>query len=177
MSEQPRETDLLRRVRAGDPEALSSLYHRYADDVYSLAFRLTESSADAQDVVQDVFLGLPEALRSLQQQGSFASWLKRMAARCALMKLRSQRIRGEVPLAAFGHLMQRRDVGPTVDRLALERAISALPEALRFVVVLKEIEGFSHREIAELLGISRANSEVRHYRALKALRAALRSSR
>lgn len=176
MSEKPRESDLLRDAADGDPEALSRLYERYADHVYRLAFRLTESSADAQDVVQDVFLGLPEALRGYGERGHFHAWLKKAAARSAHMKLRSRRIRREVPLSAFAHLLLGAE-GPTaVDRLALERAIAALPEDLRAVVVLKEIEGFSHREIAELLGISRGNSEVRYYRAIKALRAELRSS-
>lgn len=174
MSEQPKDSDLLRAAVAGEPEALSRLYRRHADAVYRMAFRLTESSADAQDVVQDVFVGLPEALRSYRGSGSLEGWLKKLAARTALMKLRSQRERREVPLSAFAHLLQRGEAGP-VDRMALERAIAALPEEFRFVVVLREIEGFTHREIADLLGISRTYSEVRHYRALKALRAYLRS--
>lgn len=176
MSEQPEQAELLKAAKIGDADALSQLYHRYAESVYQLAFRLTESSADAQDVVQDVFIGLPEALRSYRGEGSFDGWLKKIAARAALMKLRSQRLRREVPLSAFGHLLQRREAAP-VDRMTLERAIASLPKELRFVVVLKEIEGFSHREIADLLGISRANSEVRHYRALRALRVILRGGR
>lgn len=176
VSEQPKEADLLEAATRGDPEALSRLYHGHAEGVYRLAFRLTESSADAQDVVQDVFVGLPEALRSFRSHGSFDGWLRRITARTALMKLRSQRLRREVPLSAFGHLLHRGEAAP-VDRMTLERAIASLPEELRFVIVLKEIEGFSHKEIAELLGISRANSEIRHYRALRALRAYVRSGR
>lgn len=176
MSEQPREAGLLREAVAGDPEALRRLYDRYADEVYRLAFRLTESSADAQDVVQDVFLGLPEALRSYAGEGQFEGWLKKVAARTALMKLRRQRMRREVPLSRFRHLLVGGEGTPTVDRMTLERAIAALPESLRFVVVLREIEGLSHREIASVLGISRTSSEVRHFRGLKALRAYLRSA-
>ena len=176
MSEQPKDSDLRRAAIAGEPEALSLLYHRHAEAVYRMAFRLTESSADAQDVVQDVFVGLPEALRSFRGEGSLQGWLKKLAARSALMRLRSQRDRREVPLAAFGHLLHRGEATP-VDRMSLERAIAALPEEIRVVVVLKEIEGFSHREIADLLGITRAYSEVRHYRGLRALRANLRSDR
>lgn len=174
MSEQPKQSVLLREALAGDPEALRRLYDRYGDQVYRLAFRLTESSADAHDIVQDVFLGLPEALRSYAAEGSFEGWLKKVAARTALMKLRRQRMRREVPLQRFIHLLAGKEGMPTVDRMALERAIAVLPETLRFVVVLREIEGFSHREIAGLLGISRTTSEVRHFRGLKALRTYLR---
>lgn len=176
VSEQPREAGLLREAVAGDPEALRRLYDRYADEVYRLAFRLTESSADAQDVVQDVFLGLPEALRSYAGEGQFEGWLKKVAARTALMKLRRQRMRREVPLSRFIHLLAGGEGTPTVDRMTLERAIAALPEGLRFVVVLREIEGFSHREIASVLGISQTSSEVRHFRGLRALRAYLRNA-
>lgn len=176
MSEQPRDSDLLRDAIAGDPEALTRLYERHADAVYRIAFRLTESSADAQDVVQDLFIGLPEALRSYDEEGrgTFEGWLKKVASRSALIRMRDQRSRREVPLSSFAHLLGRGGDAPEVDRMELERAIDDLPDELRFVVVLREIEGFSHREIGELLGISRSNSEIRHHRALKALRAYLR---
>lgn len=176
MERRPRETGLLRRAREGDPEALRRLYELHADRVYRLAFRLTESSADAQDVVQDVFLGLPEALPTYEGEGPFEAWLKRMAVRTALMKLRRRRRRREVPLSVFAHLLSAGEEPPAVDRLTLERAIAALPEKLRFVVVLREIEDLSHRQIADLLGISRGAAQGRHFRALEALRQYLRSA-
>lgn len=173
MSEEPRQEDLLREAAAGDPEALSRLYHRYAEDLYRLAFGLTESSADAHDVVQDVFVGLPEALRAFEGHGSFERWLKRIAVRAAHMKLRSRRMWKEVPLATIRNLFLGGEPGAAVERLELERAIASLPDELRVVVVLKEIEGLSHREIGELLGITRELSAVRHHRAMRALRITL----
>lgn len=175
-SEQPSSPEILRRASAGDSEALTRLYDRHADGLYRLAFRLTESSADAQDVVQDVFVGLPEALRTFEGRGSFEGWLKKVVVRTALMKLRQRKRRAEVPLSALGQLLVRSQAPPIVDRLALERAIGVLPEDLRVVVVLKEFEGFSHKEIAETLGITPGASGARMYRAMKILRRTLHNA-
>jgi RNA polymerase sigma-70 factor (ECF subfamily) len=138
----------------------------------ALAYRLTGSRADAEDVLHDVFLGLPEALRRYEEQGSLTSWLKRVTARVALTRVRSRERSHEVTLA---------DNLPTAASNATDRladlvagsAIDALPEALRVVFVLREIEGYSHAEIAGVLDITPNASEVRMHRAIKSLRLAL----
>jgi RNA polymerase sigma-70 factor (ECF subfamily) len=148
------------------------LYRRYGARVYRIAYRLTGRPEDAEDVLQDVFLGLPEALRSYAARGSFAGWLHRVAARTALMRLRSARRRRETPLAASRPALPAAGV---VDRLAIEAAMASLPEPLRIVFVLREIEGYSHAEIGELLGIRAGASKVRLHRARRALRGLLGS--
>src|SRR5687768_2414044 len=81
---------------------LEALYRQYADGVYTLAYRITGSREDAEDVLQDLFVGLPRALASYREQGRFESWLKRIAARLALMRLRTARRRSEVSLIDAG---------------------------------------------------------------------------
>src|SRR2546426_12014227 len=71
-------------ARTGDPEALASLYRTHGAVLYRLAYRLTGTAQDAEDVVHDVFVGLPKALGRYEERGSFASWLKRVTARVAL---------------------------------------------------------------------------------------------
>ncbi len=161
------QAELLAATRRGSPDALSALYERHGESVYDVAFRLTESSADAQDVVQEVFLGLPEALVTFDGRGSLEGWLRRVAVRTALLKLRRVRRRRETHLS-----LNRVPAAPArhIDRIELERALSQLPEALRVVLVLKEIEGFSHREIGDLLGIRPSASAVRLSRARQQLR-------
>ena len=159
-------------ARTGDPEALASLYRVYGAALYRLAYRLTGTRQDAEDVVHDVFVGLPEALRRYEGRGSFAGWLKRVTARVALMRLRSGKRRREVALdSAAGETEQP---APS-ERDGLEAAVNALPDHLRAVLVLKEIEGYAHAEIAELLGIGEGASRVRLTRALKRLRNELES--
>jgi RNA polymerase sigma-70 factor (ECF subfamily) len=132
-----------------------------------LAYRLVGAREDAEDVVHDVFVGLPEALRRYEERGSFAAWLKRVTARVALMRLRSGKRRREVALErAGGHA----EPPAPLDGDGLQAAVNTLPDHLRAVLVLKEIEGYGHAEIAQLLGISEGASRVRLTRALKRLR-------
>lgn len=168
-------TALLMGVRRGSPEALAALYRATGPLVFGVARRITGNDSDAQDVTQDVFLGLPEALAGFEGRGSFEGWLKKVAARTALMRLRAQRqARG----LDNGRIAPVRDhAGAIVDRIDLERAVARLPETLRLVFVLKEVEGHSHTETARLLGITRGASEVRLFRARKMLTRMLEGTR
>jgi len=158
-------------VRTGSAEALSEIYDRYGDALMGVAFRLTGSRADAEDVLHDVFLGLPEALARYDERGALESWLKRVTARVALTRMRK---RGREREVSFDDDDVVAPVSPSLERLTdlitVQRAIDALPDALRVVFVLREIEGYSHAEIGELLDISANASEVRLHRALKQLR-------
>jgi RNA polymerase sigma-70 factor (ECF subfamily) len=161
-------------VRAGNPDALAALYGQYGRALYRLAYRLTGTREDAEDVVHDVFVGLPEALGRYEERGTFASWLKRVTARVALMRLRARNRRREVALDATLGTADRHADG---ERVALEAAIGALPDLLRSVLVLKEVEGYSHAEVGELLGISAGASRVRLNRAMRLLRKTLEDGR
>ncbi len=167
------EAALVASLRRGDPEALREAYASYGVAVYRIALRLTGSTADADDVLQDVFVGLPEALRGYEVRVSFVGWLRRVAARTALMRMRRRERRREEHLTPEHEPPARSS--DDLDRLALERAIAALPASLRSVFVLKEIEGYPHAHIAELLGIGIGASEVRLHRAKQQLRGILRS--
>jgi RNA polymerase sigma-70 factor (ECF subfamily) len=161
-------------VRQGDSVALGAVYDAFGPALYRLAYRITGSREDAEDVVQDVFVGLPEAMGQYQERGQFGPWLKRIAMRVALMRLRRRKRRREVRLEAVtGILTNDRDSGATAD---LQQAIATLPDHLRLVLVLKELEGYSHGEVAEVLGITVGASRVRLLRALTALRRKLGGS-
>src|ERR1700756_3947683 len=165
---------LIEAVRAGDPEPLPALSREHGADLYRLAYRLTGTRQDAEDVVHDVFVGLPEALGGYEERGRFASWLKRVTARVVLMRLRTRTRRREVALDAS---LPSADRPTDVERGDLEAAIDALPSALRSVLVLKEVEGYSHAEVADVLGISEGASRLRLNRALKRLRNRLENGR
>ena len=161
---------LAARARAGDRGALAQLYERYSAALYTLAKRLLGSEADAEDVLHDVFLGLPEALRHYEEHGALAGWLKRLTARASLNRIRASMRRGEEDLA---DTVPRRAESNALDAIAVRDAVHALPATLRAVLLLKEVEGFSHEEIGGMLGITRGASEVRLHRALRALRVTL----
>ena len=170
-----REQRLLERAARGDREALRSLYEEYSGQLFAVAYRLTESSADARDVLHDVFCHLTEMIRGFDGKRALGPWLRSVTARAALQHMRSERRRHETVIAAAP---DEREVtaspeSPVLDSIAVERALSSLPDELRAVVALKEMEGYSHREIAEFLQIARSTSEGRLYKARKLLRAML----
>jgi RNA polymerase sigma-70 factor (ECF subfamily) len=166
---QPSDAELALEVARGDTPAIATLYHRHARAMLAVAFRVLQSEADAEDVVHDVFVGLPEALRRYEERGVLGAWLRKVTARVALMRLRSESARSSEPLQHESAAAP----GAPDETLTIEAALQRLSPALRAVLVLKEIEGFSHSEIANMLDISIGASEVRLHRALRTLRAML----
>lgn len=175
----PASVDPVAAARAGAPEALAALFAAHGAAMHRVAWRLTCSAEDARDIVQDVFVMLPEALAGYEGRGSLAGWLHRLTVRAALMRMRAARRRREVAWDEEASAQPPRDASPeaVLDRMAIEQALAALPAQLRTVFVLREIEGYSHAEIAALLGLRRGTSEVHLFRARQRLRALLRGSR
>lgn len=170
------ERDLVARTMRGEEEAFSALYGLHAAPAYAAAYRLLGNGPDAEDVVQELFLALPGTLAAYDPaRGALGAWLRRIAVRLALMRMRTVRRRRETDAGAVATLLARDDAA--LERLSIEAALERLSEEQRTVFLLKEVEGYEHREIAALLDISVANSEVRLFRARQALRALLGGSR
>lgn len=166
----------IERAQAQDTTALGELYSAHGADVYRAAFRLTGTRQDAEDVTQEVFLRLPGALRGFTGTAiNFPGWIRRVAVRQSLMHLRAGRRRREVDVDGVATLVSVAD--DHLGRMSISTALSRLSDEHRTVFLLKEVEGYDHTEIAELLGITTANSEVRLHRARRQLRDLLRGSR
>jgi RNA polymerase sigma-70 factor (ECF subfamily) len=166
--------DLISRLRRGDAAALTSLYRAYGPELLAVAARLTGSGADAEDILHDLIVGLPEAMRNYDDRGKLRAWLRQVVVRMALMRLRVARRRNETALGEAGELLAPST--PVRDtNEAIEIAIRELSPALRTVVVLRLFEDLSHSEIAETLGISVSASEARFSRGLALLRRRLES--
>ena len=138
----------------------------------AVAYRILGEVAEAEDVVHDVFVGLPEGLRRYQERGNLEAWIRRITAHLAISRWRRDRGRNETSVDD----VEVPDTTTTEDpltRVTLEAALMTLPVSLRSVVVLKEVEGFSHAEIGALLGITTGASEVRLHRAFARLRTML----
>jgi len=169
------ETEAVARARLGEPAALAALYHLHGPRLFGLAWRLTGSHADAEDVVQDLFVGLPEALKRYEDRGRLGAWLRTVTVRLVLMRRRAERRRGEVALGPDVAGSGPPD-GGVLNRADMDHALRALPDAMRTVFVLKALEGYTHAEIGTLLGIRAGTSEMRYHRAVRRLRTALKES-
>ena len=170
------ERELVTRTMRGDEQAFTALYAAHAPAAYAAAYRLCGNAPDAEDVTQELFLALPASLTAYDpSRGALGPWLRRVAVRLALMRMRTVRRRREVDAGSVAELLARDD--RALERLSIETALARLSEEQRTVFLLKEVEGYEHREIASLLEITVANSEVRLFRARQSLRILLGGSR
>ncbi len=178
----------LDRLRQGDREEFARLVDAYSGPIYRLGLRMLGSQPDAEDVLQNTFLNALTHLSEFEGRSSLSTWLYRIAANEALMLIR--RKKPEVDLdepAGDSEPVQRPrefadwsglpedELLSQEGRLAVERAIDGLPEAMRMVFVLRDIEGLSIQETAQALGLSEGNVKTRLLRARLKLREQLSS--
>jgi RNA polymerase sigma-70 factor (ECF subfamily) len=159
---------------SGDVHSFERLYHAHVGRIHSLARRMLGAD-DADEATQDVFVRAWEKLDTFRGEAAFGTWLHRLAINVILAKRakRAKRhartVEGE---GVFAHLAARR-TSPGL-RVDFESAIADLPEGAREVFVLHDVEGFKHREIAEMLGVTTGTTKAQLHRARMALREALR---
>lgn len=157
----------------GDAEAFERLYRTHVGRVYSLACRLA-GSADADELTQDVFVRAWTKLGTFRGESMFGSWLYRLAVNVIYGRLRARtserrrRVETEIPLE---RARARKDSAEI--RLDFDVAIEQLPDGAREVFVLHDVEGYKHREIAEMVGITAGTSKSQLHRARMLMRAHL----
>lgn len=164
--------ELAVRVRRdGDEEAFRTLYRRHSPYLYRFALQLLNGSQpEAEDVIQDTWLRAVQALDGFRWESTLRTWLTGITLNRAREILRKRdRWPGELPEVLP-------DPGPpssVPDRIDLERAIGALPSGYRTVLVLHDVEGFTHQEISERLQIAVGTSRSQLHHARRAVRRAL----
>lgn len=183
MGPEPTDKVLVEEVREGRERALEELIERYRSRVYRLAYRFTSEKEDAEEVVQEVFMTLYRKLDQFEGKSSFSTWLYRVTVNTSLMKLRGQ---GQTELVSIDELsedhFQYEEDGPNPDETIMteealsriERAVGRLPDEFKTVVILRDIEGFSNEETAQILSISTAAVKSRLHRGRAYLRKKLK---
>jgi RNA polymerase sigma factor (sigma-70 family) len=169
---------LLARAKAGNEAALEALFRHFEAPVYTLARRLTRTPHDAEDVLQETFLEVVRSIGQFRGEGSFAGWIRRVAASKALMRLRQQASRiPEQELSeeladavAADHNHGVAPIATAPERLDLEAALARLPGTARIVIWLHDVEGYSHEEIAAMAGKTASFSKSQLARAHARLR-------
>jgi RNA polymerase sigma-70 factor, ECF subfamily len=171
------ETDCIRRARDGDGAAIRELYQRYSPRVFAVVRRLAGDDALAEDWAQEAWVRALRALPSFRGDARFSTWLHRIAVNSALhgRRGRERRVGRETELLADGAYATRPD--QAVLRISLQRALDELPAGMRQVVVLHDVEGYTHEEIGDLLGIAPGTSKSQLFKARARLRGILQRGR
>lgn len=183
--------DLVRRVQEGDQEAFRTLFERYHRRAYAVAYGVVKNKQDALDVVQDGFVKVHRHIGSFQGTSSFYTWLYRIIMNLAIDHVRRRRNakgleyddrvgRDDDEIAGDGTLLPRildANPGKTVIRRELlariQGALEELPEYHRAVILLREVEGLSYEEMAEVLDVPKGTIMSRLFHARKKMQAAL----
>ena len=171
--------ELARRCGQGDVAAFEELYRLHAPRLYTLVLRMTGSEADAEDVLQEVFLQAHRKLTGFRGDSGLGTWLYRMAVNQALDFLRGRQAKMARTTTSYDDDAVAEPVAPApviptaISRLDLERSIARLPDGCRAAFVLHDIEGLAHNEVAALLGISEGTSKSQVHKARMRLRSML----
>ena len=164
-----------RRAAARDVNAFERLHGRHARRVYRLARRFLDRG-DADDATQDIFVRAWDKLALFRGEASFGTWLHRLAMNVILRRAEQSRRRARRHVGIDETVGDRLTLAPEASdaRTDIDAALSQLDDGLRKVVVLHDMEGFSHAEIAGMLGITVGGSRMRLHRARMALRVHVR---
>jgi RNA polymerase sigma-70 factor (ECF subfamily) len=178
--------ELIRAINSGQFDRFPDLVKRYEQKLYNFSLRMCRNTADAEDSVQETFLNVFRYLKSFRYETKFKNWLYRVAASTCIKKRRKSKFAPERELSLDEFFPQDETEVPDqipswalmpLDKLLndelldkINAAIFTLPEKYRLVIILRDIEGFSTAETAQILNLSDANVKVRLHRARLFLR-------
>lgn len=177
MNQSASDDELVGRARRGDRDAVARLYERHASRVYAVARRLAGDDEQAADWAQEAWIRVFRALPSFRGEARFTTWLHRITVNAALHGHRSnQRRRARMDELGTVSNQHHQNDSPLI-RMTLERAVDRLPPGMRQVLVLHDIEGYTHEEIGEMLGVKPGTCKSQLFKARAKLREILEPSR
>jgi RNA polymerase sigma-70 factor (ECF subfamily) len=164
-------------LKEGDREAFAELYQEHYSRVYSICQRMTQNVSEAEDLTQEVFIHLFRTIGSFRGESAFTTWLHRLTVNHVLMHFRKRRVRserttgnGDLPVEVVAGTSDPKRMR-VVDRILLSEVIAQLPEGYREAIIMHDVEGLEHREIAQIRGRSIGTSKSQLYRGRTMLRA------
>jgi RNA polymerase sigma-70 factor, ECF subfamily len=186
-----KDTELIRAINRGRQDLFYELVKRYEKNLYNFGLRMCDNPSDAEDMVQDTFLNVFKYLEGFRYETKFKNWLYRVATSACLKKKRRSKFAPDKEFSLDAFLpADESAVSMDLPRWAsqpldqvldgelsgvIRKALLELPEKYRLVVVLRDVEGFSTQETAEILSLTPTNIKVRLHRARLFLREALKT--
>ena len=172
----PEEKILVARCRQGDKKAQQRLYRKYVQAMYNTVIRMVPNKMDTEDIVQDSFVKVFRSINNFKGDATLGAWIKRITINTTLNFIRKN------SKVSFTDLDQSKDWSDYKEKTTLpvkmeviHYAIQQLPEGSRIVFSLHLLEGYQHKEIAHILGISESTSKSQYQRARRLLQQSLKS--
>ena len=156
----------IKKIKSGETRYFRNLYDKHSGKLFSLCYRFTNNQADAEEQLQEIFMRLLAKIDQFRGDASFKTWAHRLAVNHLINFTNKKKMDYETPELDT----KAAPVGRPELLMALEQAVSALPDGFRNVFILHDREGFAHEEIAKMLGCSPATSRSQLCRARLALR-------
>lgn len=171
-SDRDDEARLVEAVQDGDEEAFARLVRRYTDPGYAFALSILGEPADAEDALQDAFIRALDRIGQLSPGSPFGPWFYRvLKSTCLNLRRREELRRGEeIPASASGASDPEEEMETRMTRKRILSALEELPEMQRAAVTLYDLEGYSHREVAEILDIAPGTSRAHVHHGRNTLR-------
>jgi RNA polymerase sigma-70 factor (ECF subfamily) len=164
---------LIRRSKAGENDAMEEIFDHYKGPLFNLAYRYTYNRQAAEDLLQDIFIKIFTHIRDVQNEETFVAWIFRIALNACYSYLRNKRswvgavawdeVQGRIEAAGFDRHEESLEK-------PLNEAINELPEKLRTVFLLHDVQGFKHEEIARILGVAVGTSKSQLFKARMKIR-------
>lgn len=176
------EAELVEGAVRGDERALEKIFRLHKDRVFSICMRMTGNFYEAEDLLQETFVRVFRKIGSFRGDSSLSTWLHRIAVNVTIESLRKRQpstdlLADDAAEGERGSLpMPSSKIDLTLERLRLERAIAALPPGYRLALVLHDVEGYNHEEIAGFLGSCVGTSKSQLHKARRKLRDLLTAS-
>jgi RNA polymerase sigma-70 factor, ECF subfamily len=164
------EAQVIRRACLGDGRAVRELYDRYAPRVYAVVRRIAGDDDLAQDYAQEAWIRAIRALPTFRGDSRFSTWLHRIAVNSALQAVRKAetRTRREAPMPEAVAVAP--SIGDALLEQRLEWAMDRLPDGMRQVLILHDVEGYTHEEIGDVLGVTSGTSKSQLFKARSRMR-------
>lgn len=186
-SENFSEAEALRRAQQGDADAFESLYRHHSPRVYALCLRMVKNAAHAEDLTQETFLAVFRGIRDFRGQSAFSTWLHRVTRNTVLMGFRKRRVQetsldeiidpeSAAPRAHLELGVSDARLEGTADRMLLRSAVDRLSRGFRATLLLHDLHGYEHSEVAAILGCATGTSKSQLHKARLRVRQMLRRS-
>ncbi|MGB7296422.1 MAG: RNA polymerase sigma factor [Candidatus Aminicenantales bacterium] len=174
-------SSLILRSQQGDERAMEEIYERYKKPLFNLAYRYTFDRVTAEDLLQDIFIKIFTHMKDVQKDATFVAWMYRIAVNTCYSFLRSRRSRNgkTLSLSEVEGKKEEAVYDGHEDSLAkpLDEALQGLPERLRSVFLLHDVQGYKHEEIARMLGVSVGTSKSQLFKARMRIRERLKEKK